>query len=97
MSAKDPLLCPSSSRQDVVKSPEVDGAPETEPFYSIAEFADDLGVCTKTVRRWIADGRLPVHRFGRLLRISATDRKAFISSAQQPKRLPPMLGNSHER
>lgn len=37
---------------------------------SIAETADYLGICTKTVRRYIADGRLRAVRLGpRLIRV----------------------------
>ncbi len=36
--------------------------------------ADELLVCTKTVRRWAADGRITVHRVGpRLLRYNLAE------------------------
>jgi excisionase family DNA binding protein len=46
---------------------------------TIAEVAERLNVCERTVRRWIAAGLLPVHRFGRTLRISEVDLAAFLA------------------
>jgi excisionase family DNA binding protein len=45
----------------------------------IAEVAERLNVCERTVRRWIAAGLLPVHRFGRTVRISEADLAAFLA------------------
>ncbi|WML64754.1 helix-turn-helix domain-containing protein [Rhodococcus sp. AH-ZY2] len=37
---------------------------------SIPIAADEYGVCTKTLRRWIADGRITGYRFGpRMIRV----------------------------
>jgi excisionase family DNA binding protein len=47
-------------------------------FYKIAEVAEQVAVSTRTVRRWIANGELVAHRFGRALRISEVDLNAFI-------------------
>ena len=46
--------------------PSRDGA---ERFLSVIEVAVKLGVSSKTVRRMINRGELPVHRIGRLLRV----------------------------
>jgi excisionase family DNA binding protein len=48
-------------------------------FVSVREIAEQLGVCSKTVRRWIGSGELHVHRFGRRLRIADEDLVAFIA------------------
>jgi excisionase family DNA binding protein len=41
---------------------------------SISEGADYHGVSTRTIRRWIATGRLPAYRVGdKLLRIDPAD------------------------
>ena len=48
-------------------------------FFTIAEVAERLNVCERTVRRWIAFGLLPVHRFGRTVRISEADLAAFLA------------------
>lgn len=48
-------------------------------FLSIAQAAELLGVTTKSVRRWIADGVLPARRIGtRTIRIAASDIDAAL-------------------
>ena len=47
---------------------------------SIAAAADTLGVSTKTIRRYIADGRLTACRMGpRLIRVDMTEVDALLS------------------
>jgi len=48
-------------------------------FLTVAEVAGDLGVSTKYVRRAIDRGDLPVHRFGRAVRIARADLEQFIN------------------
>ena len=72
MSAKAPL------------SPRKQAPPDRLCFYSVDDVAEQLGVSTKTVRRWIAAGDLPVHRLGRQLRISEADLVAFIAQRRCP-------------
>lgn len=43
--------------------------PLEAPFYTPDELATLLKVSRRTVRRWIAEGKLPARRFGRQLRI----------------------------
>jgi excisionase family DNA binding protein len=53
--------------------------PEAVPaFYSVDQTAQKLGLSSKTVRRLIASGELPVHRFGRSIRIADSDLMVFI-------------------
>lgn len=40
-------------------------------YRTAAEVASELGVSLRTVRRWVADGRLPATRVGRSVRIPA--------------------------
>jgi excisionase family DNA binding protein len=47
---------------------------------SVKAAAEQLGVCTKTVRRWIKSGALHMHRLGRQLRISEDDLLLFVQS-----------------
>ena len=54
-----------------------------ENFSTIPDFANDLHVSTKTVRRWIETGDLVAHRFGNQLRISREDRLNFIRARRQ--------------
>lgn len=53
-------------------------------FYTVAEIADLLEVSTRTVRRWIAGGDLRVHRFGRQVRVSESDLRAFVDGGRTP-------------
>jgi len=46
-------------------------------WYTVNEIAEDLKVSQRTVRRWIAQGDLRAHRFGRAVRVSSEDREAF--------------------
>jgi excisionase family DNA binding protein len=48
---------------------------------SPAEAAEMLGVAERTVRRWIAAGRLPVVRVGRTVRIEAAALRAVDLTA----------------
>jgi len=50
---------------------------------SVADFAQHLGVSTKSVRRWIDSGALHVHRFGRQIRIAPDDAQAFIATRRR--------------
>src|SRR4051812_46620963 len=47
-------------------------------FLTIPDVAELFKVSTKTVRRWIEDDELVVHRFNRQLRISERDLSIFI-------------------
>jgi excisionase family DNA binding protein len=49
-------------------------------FFTIADVAERLNVCERTVRRWIDFGLLRVHRFGRTVRISEADLAAFLAT-----------------
>ncbi len=48
------------------------------PLETVAETADQLHVSERTVWRLIADGDLPVVRFGGTVRVRPEDREAFI-------------------
>jgi len=49
-------------------------------FFTIPEVAERLGVCTRTVRRWISAGDLVVHRVGHVVRIAEGDLRAFLTA-----------------
>jgi excisionase family DNA binding protein len=53
------------------------GKPMTR-FYTIAQVADLFVVSMRSVRRWIAAGELLAHKFGRQIRISELDLRAFV-------------------
>ena len=47
-------------------------------FLTVAQVADELGISTKHVRRAITAGELPVHRFGRAVRIARDDLERYV-------------------
>jgi excisionase family DNA binding protein len=49
-------------------------------FFTIPEVAERLGVCARTVRRWISAGDLIVHRVGHVVRIAEGDLRAFLAA-----------------
>ena len=51
---------------------------------SVEATAQQLSVCTKTVRRLIERGALPYCRVGRLVRIRAVDLAEFVTSGTGP-------------
>ena len=53
-----------------------------QKFLTVAEIAERLNVSTRTVQRFIAIGRLPVHRFGRSIRISETDFQELLAKCR---------------
>jgi excisionase family DNA binding protein len=42
-------------------------------FYNVKEIAQQIGVSTKTIRRWFERGELHFHRLGRQLRVTEED------------------------
>jgi excisionase family DNA binding protein len=51
-----------------------------EKLFTIEETAQCIGVCTRTVRRWIEKDLLIAHRFNGLVRISEADFKSFLAT-----------------
>jgi excisionase family DNA binding protein len=47
-------------------------------FYTVSQVANLLAVSSRSVRRWIAAGELLAHKFGRQVRISEGDLRAFV-------------------
>jgi excisionase family DNA binding protein len=55
----------------------------TSRLLTIRDVADLAGVSIMTVRRWIEQNGLQIHRLGRLVRISQGDLDAFFSTRRQ--------------
>jgi excisionase family DNA binding protein len=49
-------------------------------LFTIEEVAESVGVCDRTVRRWIDKGLLIAHRFNGLVRISEADFQVFLTA-----------------
>lgn len=60
-----------------MSTPSQQPSPGPKHFYSLFNVADRYDVSVRTVRRWVDAGELIPHRFGRQLRISATDLAVF--------------------
>lgn len=53
------------------------------PLLSIKQAATRLGVCTKTLIRWIEAGDLPAFKIGRQWRISRKDLDQYLNDRYQ--------------
>jgi excisionase family DNA binding protein len=65
------------------ENPTAHGRRQQIRFFTIAEVAEMLRVATRTVRRWIDDGKLVAHRLGRSVRIADSDLHAFLAIHRQ--------------
>jgi excisionase family DNA binding protein len=52
-------------------------------FHTVKQVAEALGVCSRSVRRWIQSGDLPVHRFGGAVRVADADLRAFLATNRE--------------
>jgi excisionase family DNA binding protein len=60
-----------------------DSAPGTPiEWLSSGDAADYLGVGTRTLYKFIDDGRVPGYRFGRVIRLKRSDLDAFIEACR---------------
>jgi excisionase family DNA binding protein len=48
-------------------------------FFTIPQVAERLNVSTRTIRRWIANDALVVHRFEGVVRLAESDLKLFFA------------------
>jgi excisionase family DNA binding protein len=55
-------------------------APRTPRFFTVVDVAEILSLSPRSVRRLIDDKQLPVHKFGRAVRIAEDDLRTFIAS-----------------
>ena len=48
-------------------------------FLTPLEVAHKLAISERSIRRWIAEGQLPIVRFGRSVRVPMYQYKAFVA------------------
>lgn len=51
--------------------------PARQPYFTAREVAARMQVSERSVRRWIAEGRLRAHHFGRSVRVAWKDVQEF--------------------
>jgi excisionase family DNA binding protein len=62
-----------------MRNPKPPTTTRVEPLLDIPAVAETLGVSERTIRRMIADGRIPVLRVGRGIRVRAADLTRLIN------------------
>jgi excisionase family DNA binding protein len=60
-----------------------DLAERPKRLYTIAAVAEELDVCSRTVRRWIDTRLLAAHRLGRQWRVGHDDLRAFLAARRR--------------
>jgi excisionase family DNA binding protein len=61
--------------------------PRPVELISLAEAQQRLGVSNRTLRGWIAEGRIPAYRLGgKILRVRVDELEAFVAAGQLPTR-----------
>ena len=50
---------------------------KSKSFWTIPDLAEEWDISPRTLHRWIDAGDLIVHRFGRSVRVSDDDKRAF--------------------
>ena len=63
-------------------TPPADVADEPIRWFSTAEAANRLGITPRTLYRFIDEGQLAAYRFGRVIRLKATDVDTFIETCR---------------
>lgn len=60
-------------------------APVGEPWLTLEESATYAKVSAETLRLWVATGRLPYGRHGKVIRLKASDIDAFLRTRVAPE------------
>jgi len=58
---------------------------EREPLMTAIKVANEIGVCVRTLRRYVAAGKLTVIKFGRTVRFDRADVDTFIEASRGSK------------
>lgn len=49
-----------------------------EPWYSVEQIAQHLGISKETIYRWLEKGKIPAHRIGKLWKFKPTEVDEWI-------------------
>ena len=76
MSARTNKIAESTSRRIVEERRQRGSLPK---LYTIKAVAESVNVSSRTVRRWIENGDLAVHRVDSVVRVADDDLRAFLA------------------
>jgi excisionase family DNA binding protein len=80
MSGRMNKIAESTSRRSVEGRRQRGGLPK---LYTIKAVAEAVNVSSRTVRRWIENGELAVHRVDSVVRVAEDDVRAFLALHSQ--------------
>jgi excisionase family DNA binding protein len=69
---------------EIEKNPDLGNGAHPGPlqWLTLAEAARHIGVARTALYQWLQAGRVPHHRFGRLIKIHVDDLERFVASAR---------------
>ena len=69
---------------EAIRRPLVGAPTNVEPacWLTLSDAASHLGVAKSALYQWLQAGRVPHHRFGRLIKIHSDDLARFVASAR---------------
>ncbi len=53
-----------------------------EPWYSVEQIAQHLGISKETIYRWLEKGKLPAHRIGKLWKFKPSEVDDWVRKGQ---------------
>jgi excisionase family DNA binding protein len=77
------MAVPRTDRMRAYPAKTAAPSPWIPRMIAVDELAESLGVCSRTVRRWIAHGDLHAHRLGRRILIAEQDAAAFVAAGRR--------------
>ena len=59
-----------------------------EPWFSVEDIAEHLGVSKETVYRWLEKGKIPSHRVGKLWKFRASEVDEWVLAGRAAESVP---------
>lgn len=53
-----------------------------EPWYSVEQIAQHLGISKETIYRWLEKGKIPAHRVGKLWKFKPSEIDDWVKNGQ---------------
>jgi excisionase family DNA binding protein len=88
------LAAPSQLMTHISTCPISGATTSVEPiqWFTLDEAAKHLGVARTALYQWLQAGRIPHHRFGRLIKIHPDDLEKFVASVRAEGTWQPYVG-----